>query len=271
MGTGSFSKHIIDISSRYYDYNIINDGYDKILNNYNNSKDHPERRGIASLHAIIRGIPIIFGIKNTTSIIISYKYIHRLDSKWIFNKYQTNESNTSYYVSREDFISILRMSFICNHIFDIVPEIVDDINELLDNGIPLLISKESWLEKISKVHNYDFDKVSNIQGFANLVKFDELCNHLATTLLPSVDKNNNNSSQFKAIVQGIVDSSINDALFNLLSQQDTSMNKLRENLLKNLNIKDLEMINKHIETEVLSARKIEKLISSQSAPNSYRK
>lgn len=263
MGTGSFSKQIIDQSSRYYDYNSINDGYDKILKNYSNNTN------IASLHAIIRGIPIIYGIKNITSIILSYKYNHRLDSKWTFNKYH-DESNTSYYVSRDDFTSILRMSFICNHIFDIVPEIVNQITDLLDSGKPLLISKESWLDKISKVHNYDFDKVSNIQGYNNLVKYDELCNYLANTLLPSVDKNDSNLSlQFKAVVQGIVDSSINDALFNLLSKQDSNLHNIK-GLLKHLKIQDLEMINKHIDSEVLSARKIEKLIS-QSAPNSYRK
>jgi hypothetical protein len=73
MGTGSFSKQIVDTSTRYYDINIINDAYDKILSDYNNSSST-----IATLHSIVRGIPIIFGIKNTIAIIIAYKYHHKL-------------------------------------------------------------------------------------------------------------------------------------------------------------------------------------------------
>ena len=163
------------------------------------------------------------------------------------------------------------MSFICNHIFDLVPEIINDINDLLNNGKSLLISKDLWLEKVSNYHNYDLEKVSLIQGYNNLVKFDELCNYLAITLLPNIDNNNNNQStlHFKAIVQDIVNTSINDALFNLVSNNDSNLKNIK-GLLKNLKIEDLEMINKHIDSEVLSARKIEKLIS-QSAPNTYRK
>jgi len=304
MGTGSFSKQIVDTSTRYYDINIINDAYDKILSDYNNSSST-----IATLHSIVRGIPIIFGIKNTIAIIIAYKYHHKLgihhlytattstttlspyhyhyyhhtitsitninpnvDNKWIYNNYINDNNNTSYYVNRDDFILILRMSFICNHIFDLVPEIINNINDLLNNGKPLLISKDLWLEKVSKYHNYDLEKVSYIQGYNNLVKFDELCNHLATTLLPNIDNNNiNNQStlHFKAIVQDIVNTSINDALFNLVSNNDSNLKNIK-GLLKNLKIEDLEMINKHIDSEVLSARKIEKLIT-QSAPNTYRK
>ena len=164
------------------------------------------------------------------------------------------------------------MSFICNHIFDLVPEIINDINDLLDNGKPLLISKDLWLEKVSKYHNYDLEKVSYIQGYNNLVKFDELCNYLATTLLPNIDNNNNinqSTSHFKAIVQDIVNTSINDALFNLVSNNDSNLKNIK-GLLKNLKIQDLEMINKHIDSEVSSARKVEKIMT-QSAPNTYRK
>ena len=73
MGTGSFSKQIIDNSSKFYDFNIINEGYDRILCDYCNNNNT-----VATLHSILRGIPIMFGVKSSTAIIIAYKYIHKL-------------------------------------------------------------------------------------------------------------------------------------------------------------------------------------------------
>lgn len=266
MGVGSFSKNIIDVSTQYYDYNIINNAYNKILKDYNNKNSN-----IATLHSILLGIPIIFGLKNKISIIIAYKYYHKLDNKWIYSQYENDENNTSYYVNKNDFILVLRMAFIINHIFDIVPEIINNINDLLDQGKPLLISKESWLSKVSNTHNYDFDKVAIIQGYNNLVKFDVLCDYLATTLLPNVNiiNDNSNNNQLKDVVQDIVDTSINDAIYNLIHKRD---NRNIKKLLKNLTLTEVELLNKHIDSEVLSARRIEKrIIESQSAPNTMRK
>jgi len=122
------------------------------------------------------------------------------------------------------------------------------------------------------IHGYDFDKLSNVQGYNNLVKFDELCNQLANNLLPSIDKGSLNpyTLEMKAMVQGLVSSSINDAMFNLLSKGDSNLQNVKE-LLKNLKIQELEIVNKHIDSEVLSARKRDQIFQTQSAPNSYRK
>jgi hypothetical protein len=99
-----------------------------------------------------------------------------------------------------------------------------------------------------------------------------LCNQLANNLLPSIDKGSLNpyTLEMKAMVQGLVSSSINDAMFNLLSKGDSNLQNVKE-LLKNLKIQELEIVNKHIDSEVLSARKRDQIFQTQSAPNSYRK
>ena len=114
--------------------------------------------------------------------------------------------------------------------------------------------------------------MSNSQGYNNLIKFDELCNQVADNLLPPIDRSSLTRipSETRALICGLVSSSINDAMFNLLSKRDDNLQNVKH-LLKNLKIHELEIINKHIDSEVSSARKNDQYRTSQSTPNTIRK